>query len=152
MLTKLKYAGVSILDLIDIYVLYIRSVLEYCSVVWHSTLTVDQSDTIENVQKTCLKVILGPLYQGYSHALEYCGLKRLIERREDRCLQFGLKCLLHPVHNRMFPVNPNLQESLATRNREHFQVNKARTDSYRRSAIPYIQRKLNTYVRNQNKN
>ena len=61
MLPELKYAGVSILDLIDIYVLYIRSVLEYCSVLWHSTLTVEQSDTIENVQKTCLKVILGPL-------------------------------------------------------------------------------------------
>ena len=42
MLTKLKYAGVKIQDLINIYVLYIRSVLEYCSVLWHSTLTVKE--------------------------------------------------------------------------------------------------------------
>ena len=38
MLTKLKYVGVKTKDLIDIYVLFIRSVVEYCSVVWHSSL------------------------------------------------------------------------------------------------------------------
>jgi hypothetical protein len=36
MLTKLKYAGVPREDLITIYILYIRSLLESCSVVWHS--------------------------------------------------------------------------------------------------------------------
>ena len=41
MLTKLKYIGVSIEDLLDIYILHIRSVLEYCSVVWHSRLTLE---------------------------------------------------------------------------------------------------------------
>ena len=35
MLTKLKYVGVPTPDLLDIYILYIRSLLEYCSVVWH---------------------------------------------------------------------------------------------------------------------
>ena len=150
MLTKLKYAGVKTEDLIDIYSLYIRSVLEYCSVLWHSTLTVDQSERIESVQKTCLKIILGSEYEGYTKALEYCGLKPLSERREDRCLQFGLKCLLHPIHHRMFPVNPKLQtDTLFTRNREHFTVNKAKSESYRMSAIPYIQRMLNEYVQNQ---
>ena len=47
MITKLKYVGVNMDDLINIYILYIRSVLEYCSVLWHSTLTVDQSQRIE---------------------------------------------------------------------------------------------------------
>ena len=51
MITKLKYVGVNIGDLINIYILYIRSVLEYCSVLWNSTLTVDQSQRIERVQK-----------------------------------------------------------------------------------------------------
>ena len=41
MLTKLKYVGVNKDDLLNIYILYIRSLLEYCSVVWHSTLTQD---------------------------------------------------------------------------------------------------------------
>ena len=139
-------------DLINIYILYIRSVLEYCSVLWHSTLTVDQSQRIERVQKTCLKIILGAEYNNYEDALEYTGLERLSERRENRCLQFGLKCLLHPVHQRMFPVNPQLDENQTIRNQEHFVVNRARTDSYRMSAIPYIQRKLNQYVKMQHRN
>jgi hypothetical protein len=58
MLTKLKYAGVSQEDLVHIYILYIRSVLEYCSELWHSTLTGDQSQNLEKVQKTCLKIIV----------------------------------------------------------------------------------------------
>ena len=41
MITKLKYAGVSIDALIDIYILFIRSVTEYCAVVFQSTLTVE---------------------------------------------------------------------------------------------------------------
>ena len=107
MLTKLKYVGTSQEDLLDIYILYVRSILEYCSVVWHSTLTVQQSDDIENVQKLCLKVILGSAYNGYDNALQMCSMERLIMRREARCLKYGLKSLIHPVHCKQFPVNPS---------------------------------------------
>ena len=85
---------------------------------------------------------------GYQEALKVSGLESLQDRREDKCLQFGLKSLLHPVHCRMFPVNP---ETSQTRNREHFTVNWAKSESYKNSAIPYIQRKLNAYVWNQKK-
>ena len=139
--------GVPTDDLVHIYILYIRSVLEYCSVLWHSTLTEEQSHNIERVQKTCLKVILGSQYEDHQKALEQCGLQPLTERRELRCLQFGLKSLVHPIHSEMFPVNPNIHKSSHnTRNPEHFLVNKARSESYRMSAIPYIQRMLNQYV------
>ena len=43
LLTKLKYAGTSIEDLVHIYKMYIRSRLEYNSVVFHSSLTQQQS-------------------------------------------------------------------------------------------------------------
>ena len=115
MITKLKYAGVKTEDLIHIYILYIRSVLEYCSVLWHSTLTVEQSQAIERVQKTCLKIILGSEYTSYADALGYTGLELLSERRETRCLQFGLKCLVHPLHHRMFPANPQLDKNKTAR-------------------------------------
>ena len=38
MITKLKYVGVSFEDLLDIYVLFIRSVMEYFAVAFHSRL------------------------------------------------------------------------------------------------------------------
>ena len=152
MITKLKYVGTSREDLLDVCVLYIRSILEYCSVVWHSTLTVEQIQDLESIQKLCLKVILGQKYTGYENALEYFCLDKLSDRREKKCLEFGLKCLLHPVHSKMFPVNPNtLQNPHGTRNSEHFTVNWAKSESYRQSSIPYIQRLLNVYVSNQKK-
>ena len=51
MITKLKYVGVKIEDLIDIYILFIRSVTEYCSVAFHSSLTLEQSNKLETIQK-----------------------------------------------------------------------------------------------------
>ena len=35
MITKLKYVGVTKDDLLDVYCLYVRSLLEYFCVVWH---------------------------------------------------------------------------------------------------------------------
>ena len=86
MLTKLKYVGVPKEDLLNIYILYIRSLLEYCSVVWHSTITGEQSQNIEWIQNLCLKVILG---DGYESALESCELMTLSDRREEKCLKFA---------------------------------------------------------------
>ena len=148
MITKLKYAGTHRNDLIDIYMKYIRSILEYCSVVWHSSLTQQQTNNLESVQKLCLKIILGTDYKDYDSALQQCSLEKLVDRREARCLKFGLKSLTHPKHCKMFPINPQL-DAYDTRRPEHFHVNRANTEQYRKSTIPYIQRKLNNYVNSQ---
>ena len=66
MLTRLKYVGVPIEDLITVYVLFIRSVTEYCSVVYHSRLTEEQTNKLERIQKTCLKVILSEMYVDFN--------------------------------------------------------------------------------------
>ena len=62
MISKLKYIGTRTEDLIEIYCLYVRSVLEYCSVVFHSSLTVNQSKQLEAVQSASLFAILGDNY------------------------------------------------------------------------------------------
>ena len=143
MLTKLKYVGVHTDDLIEIYILYIRSVLEYCAVVWHSSLTVELARRLEMVQKTCLRVILGEEYDSYEDALDSCNLKTLFERRQARCLTFARRCLKHPVHTRMFPLNLSNQGN-KYKSREKFVVNFAKTKTYMKSAVPYLQRMLNT--------
>ena len=144
MLTKLKYVGVPTEDLLDIYILFIRSVTEYCAVVFHSSLTLQQSEKIEKIQKTCLKVILGEMYVSYEAALEMCGLDRLSDRREQRCLDFSLKSIKHAKNRRLFPLNPSTSQHFV-RQMEAFQVNFARTDEYKKSAIPYCQRLLNNH-------
>ena len=150
MLTKLKYVGVSYEDLIEIYIMFIRSITEYCSVVFHSGLTQAQSDDLERIQRTCLKVILAENYVSYEAALKLCGLQTLFDRRQKRCLDFALKCLKHPVNSRLFPSNVNkLNNVYDPRKREHYQVNFARTSAYRDSSIPYCQRLLNRHFQNQ---
>ena len=144
MLTKLKYIGTSVEDLLDIYILYIRSVLEYCSVAFHSSLTDVDARKLEGVQRTCLRVILGDMYVGYEAVLEMCGLESLDTRREKRCLSFSLKCVKHPKNKRLFPLNTRTFGQ-AQNTRETFQVNWARTEAYKISAIPYCQRLLNQH-------
>ena len=57
-LCKLKYVGISTDDLITIYVLFIRSIAEYCSVAFHSSLTDEQENKLESIQCTSLRVTL----------------------------------------------------------------------------------------------
>jgi hypothetical protein len=143
MLTKLKYVGVCTEDLIDVYKLFIRSCVEYCSVAFNSSLTIELSDKLERIQKTCLKVILGEMYVSYMAALEMCNIETLSSRREKRCLNFSLKCLKNQRTSRFFPLKPdhgpNMRES------EVYTVNFAKTSTYRDSAIPYCQRLLNKH-------
>ena len=146
MLTKLKYVGTSTEDLIELYCLHIRSITEYCSSAFHSSLTQKQSNKLETIQKTCLKVILGVMYVEYSAALEMCGLETLHDRRDHKSLQFAIKCVGHPTNKDIFPKNPST-DTHNVRNREHFKVNKTFSEYYRKSTIPYLQGRLNNYFK-----
>ena len=144
MLTKLKYAGISIPDLLTLYCSFIRCIPEYCSVAFHSSLTVEQSTSIELIQSTCLRVILADRYISYENALYITGLERLSVRRERKCLLFSLRAIQHPQNRRMFPYSDN-DCNMDIRKKEIFKVKFARTESYKRSTIPYCQNLLNEY-------
>ena len=139
MLTKLKYAGICRDDLLLIYKLFIRSVIEYCSVAFHTSLTLEQNKTLEGIQATCIKIILGHQYTDYMSALKICDIHSLEERRQQRLLKFSLKCLDDPHNKKMFPKNKK------TIGGEVFKVNFARTTKYMKSTIPQAQRLLNDY-------
>ena len=152
LLTKLKYVGVSTTDLVTIYTLFIRSCLEYCSVVFHSSLTKQQCEMIERVQKICLKVVLYPNYTDYENALVTCKLSKLTDQREKRCLNFSIKCTKHQKHTKMFPVSETFKNnSHNIRNPQKYTVNFAKSESYRSSSIPYCQRLLNDHWMEQQK-
>ena len=52
------------------------------------------------------------------------------------------------VQSKKIQVKPHVKDNtLDTSNSEHFKVNWAKTDSYRMSAIPYIKKMLNEYVK-----
>ena len=82
------------------------------------------------------------MYVSYEAALEMCGLVTLAERRENRSLSFAQKCVKHPTNHLMFQPNPST-DTHDVRSREAYMVNKARTEAYRKSTIPDLQRRLN---------
>ena len=69
LLHKLVDFGVPEDDLVNIYILYVRSILEQSCQVWHSSLTLQNFQDLECVQKNALKIILQEDYLSYSNAL-----------------------------------------------------------------------------------
>jgi len=68
-----------------------RSILEQSCVVWHSSLTQENSD--ERVQKGAVRKILGGNYEEYQEALIKIDLDTLNSRREELCKPFAKKCV-----------------------------------------------------------
>ena len=56
-------------DLKDIYTTFIRPVLEQSAPVWHSSLTKENSDDLERIQKSAVRVILGKQHTSYENSL-----------------------------------------------------------------------------------
>ena len=129
-------------DLKIIYMMFIRSKLDSSSVVWHSSLTEKDQNSLERVQKAAVKVILKNNYKNYESALEMLNLDTLQERRRKQCLKFAKDCLKHEQMKKMFPEN-EINGIIETRHKEKYKVNKANTERYKKSAIPYFQTMLN---------
>ena len=141
-LHKLYQFDVPMEDLVNIYILYIRSVLEQSAVVWHSSITKGEQMDIERVQKCALKIILKEKYDGYENALHSCSLDSLKARRKKLCLNFARKCIKHDKTQHIFPLNSNASSD---RVGEKFEVTFARTSRLANSAVPYMQRLLNAH-------
>ena len=140
MLQKLYGFDLPTDEMLNIYTLYIRSLVEYCCVVWHSSITEEDCASIERVQKTALRIILKEDYIDYSSALQLTGLERLKDRRTQLSLSFAKKCVKSKLSENLFPENEKL---VNTRQHEKYFVTPARTERLAKSSIPYLQRLLN---------
>ena len=139
-LKNLVKFDVPLIDLVQIYTLYIRSVAEQSAVVWHPSITKGEQRDIERVQKVALKVIFGQNYISYENSLQLTGLETLYSRRKKLSLNFAKKCVKNEATQWLFPQN---RISLNTRHPEKYKVTKARTERLVNSAVPYMQRLLN---------
>ena len=82
-LCVLKKNGVPLHDLVLIYKMYIRPILEFASPVWTSSLTVSQTNEIERVQKRAIRFMTYPNIMPYERELDNLGLPSLLDRRND---------------------------------------------------------------------
>ena len=97
-LRHLKRNGVGEEDLAKMYGTMLRSVIEYAAVLYHHQLTRDQSDQIERMQRTALKIIFGSDTH-YSVALEKSSLHRLSDRRDELFKKLTVKTFNNPRYN-----------------------------------------------------
>ena len=89
MLRTLKRFGFTKDELSVVYSGYVRPILEYADVVWHSSVSATQSQQIESTQKRACRIILGRKYTSYEDALSICKFDTLSGRREGHCLRFA---------------------------------------------------------------
>ena len=134
--------GTPVEDMKEIYILFIRSILEQSATVWHSSLTQENTEDLERVQKSATKLMLENSEMSYKTRLSILGLETLSSRRETLCLNFALKCIKSDKVSHMFPLNKK-QHDMETRMEEKYQVQFANTTRLKNSPIIYMQKLLN---------
>ena len=138
MLRNLKRFGFDPSELSIVYKGYVRPLLEYGDVVWGSSLTCDQSSTLEKVQKRACKIILGKKYNSYSDAIKECGIETLSDRRQNHSTKFAQSL---PDCNRTSSLIPPTRRSVhgrELRNSDSISRLPCRTERFRKSPIPYF--------------
>ena len=129
--------------MVNIYILYIRSILEQSCAIWHSTLTEENRSDLERVQKNALRNILKEKYSSYTEALKTLKLETLNERREKLIIKYGKQCTKLEQTKYLFPLKKK-DHLMKTRTSEPYEEVSSHTNRYRNSTIPYIQRLLNS--------
>ena len=138
---KLKDFPIPMKDLTMIYCQFIRCMLEFNSNVWFSSITEEESEDLERVQRNACKIMLGIHYTGYEEALERLNLDTLKDRREKLALKFGQKCLKIEQMENCFKKNMKNVHDL--RKQEEYEVKFASSTRLFNSTIPTLQRMLN---------
>ena len=70
-------------------------------------------------------------------------MKSLKDRRQSLCLKFAKKCLEVKKLRKLFPKKLTMHD-MSKRNLEHYKVNRTLTKHYFNSAVPQMQRMLNS--------
>ena len=140
----LKRSGFSGWDLFKLFNIYVRPIIEYCSVIYHSMLTIGQSAEIERLQKQVVKLAFR-WERNYSDICEEKGILTLKERRENYIDNFVLKTLDNPrFTDTWYPRREAHTHDI--RNRNPFIETRATTQRYFNSPLSYLRRRANYLV------
>ena len=88
LLRGIKSFGASVDEMVHLWILFCRSVIEQSCVVWTTTLNQENIEDLERTQKTFAKLVLREKYQNYEEALLKLNLDSLELRRTNLGLKF----------------------------------------------------------------
>ena len=140
MLRNLKSNGFTAEELLKVYKTMIRPVAEYGAVVYHSSLTDEQDEELDNLQNHALKCIYGTGLSGRKMR-SLAGLQTLRARREELCDKFASKCVNIDRMKKWFPRKT--ARASGRLKGEVFLEKKARCSRLHNSPFFYFRRRLN---------
>ena len=129
-------------EMVHLWIVFCRSVLEQSCVLWDSGLTQENREDIERTQKTFAKLVLEESYTNYPEALKILQLESLESRRKILTLRFAKAGIEDGILSDLFPKN-NKGQKIKTRKREKYIVTRAYTTRFLNSPILTMQRMLN---------
>ena len=131
-------------QMVKVYITYIRPLLEYCAPVFHASLTAQQAEKLERVQKRALKIIAG-YDKSYQQILRQLNLDTLADRRQMICLRFGKQILNSNVHRDLLPKLRGSISGKRTRRRDTLETFRCGA-RLRKSSIPLITSLINSDI------
>ena len=138
-LRRLKDNGASQKALKEIYILYIRSILEISAPLWTGALTKNKKLTnkLEKVQRFCCRIIRPDL--SYTMAKLKLGLKSLSEHRLKISVRCAKKMSKNPKFTKYFPTKTRT----SARKPQKYIEPKWKHNRYGFSTLPFFIRLLN---------
>ena len=118
-----------------------RVMLEYGCPVWHSGLTATQSRSLDRAQRVAMAAITGRWEPSHSQQLLDLGLDPLAPRRIKLCGRFAHRTATNSRHTDMFTPIASLPRK--GKHAKKYREPLPRTQTYYKSALPYLTRLLN---------
>ena len=141
MLYNLRKAGFKKKQLFKLYCCYLRSILEYCSVVYHALLTGGQAEALERMHRHAIRICYGFDVNVAEVMLENC-IESLMALWERRCDAFIRKALANPRFGpRWFQARPP-GERVLRRRREILEPRAATLRRFK-SPLAFMARRAN---------
>ena len=143
-LRHLYHNGFNQDELLAVYKSTILPCHDYCSSVYHSSLTLSQTIQLERLQSKALKAIYG-YDPSYRELMEKAHLITLRARRDDREIKFAKKCLTPSRFLHWFPAR---EGDRTRRDQAPYKEEFARGCKCYNSPIYNMRRRLNKEARN----
>ena len=121
-----------------LWIIFCRSLL----LVWHSSLTQENIDDLEGMQKTFTKLVLKEKYLSYEDSLIKLNLDPLSQRRQALSLKFAKDGLKYEQLKDLLPVNMK-EHNMKIRKSEKYKVNFANTERLKNGSVIMMQNYLN---------
>ena len=134
LLRKVWSFGFSHSEMVHLWKVYCRSVLEQSCVLWDSSLTEENRTDLERTQKIFCKLVLEEDYTNYKKALKILHLLTLDERQKSLTLQFAEIGIKNGTMNDLFPHKRKIH-SMETRKGNYFKITHANTKRFQNSPI-----------------